>query len=317
MHPFSLLLHQSPVLLSPQTLWRAWNSEPALLLTILLPAVLYAWGTTRCWRHAGMGHGVRWGQVSAFLGGMIALVAALLSPLDALSEALFSAHMVQHLLLLLVAPPLFVLARPLVAWLWTLPPPQRRAVGGFWRDAEWPRRGWRLLTLPPLVWLLHTGLLWTWHTPLLYQAALRHEYVHILEHACFFGAALLLWWAVLDPPGGPRGYGISILAIFLTALQGGILGALLTFSPTLWYPIYAPLTAPWGLTPLADQQLAGVVMWVPSGLVYLGAILGLFVAWLAAVERGVRLRERTAQEGVTHMQLVCALPRDRAPVEGG
>jgi putative membrane protein len=313
MHSFSLLLHQSPVLLGPQTLWRAWNSEPALLLALLLPAGFYLWGTARCWRRAGVGRGIRWGQLAAFFGGMAALVAALLSPLDALSEALFSAHMVQHLLLLLVAPPLFVLARPLVPWLWALPPAPRRAGVNLWRRAEWPRRGWRLLTLPPLVWLLHTGLLWAWHTPFLYQAALRHEYVHILEHVCFFGAALLLWWAVLDPPGGPRGYGISILAVFLTALQGGILGALLTFSPTLWYPIYAPLTAPWGLAPLADQQLAGVIMWVPSGLVYLGAVLGLFVAWLAAVERGMRLREGRALD----MQFVRALPGERAPVEGG
>ena len=296
MHPFPLLLHQSPLLLSPQTIWLAWNFEPVLLLALLLPAILYAWGTAHCWHRAGVGHGVRWDSALAFGAGMAALAAALLSPLDALSEALFTAHMVQHLLLLLVAPPLFVLGRPMVAWLWALSPPQRRAVGGFWRSAEWLRRGWRLLTLPPLVWLLHTGLIWGWHTPLLYQAALRHEYVHIAEHACFFGAALLLWWAVLDPPGGPRGYGISILAIFLTALQGGILGALLTFSPMLWYPIYAPLTAPWGLTPLADQQLAGVIMWVPSGVVYLGTVLGLFVAWLAAVERGVRLRERIVSD---------------------
>lgn len=313
MQPFFLLLHQSPALLGPQTLWRAWNWDPVLLLALLLPAGLYLWGTARCWRRAGVGRGVRWGQVAAFVGGMVVLVAALLSPLDALSEALFSAHMVQHLLLLLVAPPLFVLARPLVAWLWAFSPSLRRTAGGFWHTAEWPRKGWRLLTLPPLVWVLHTGLLWTWHTPLLYQAALRHEYVHILEHVCFFGAALLLWWAVLDPPGGRRDYGISILAVFLTALQGGILGALLTFSPMLWYPIYAPLTRPWGLAPLADQQLAGVVMWVPSGLVYLGAVLGLFVAWLAAVERGMNLRERTAVK----IQLAGAVACERAPGEGG
>lgn len=106
---------------------------------------------------------------------------------------------------------------------------------------------------------------------------------------CYFGGPC--WIHRAD-----RGYGISILAIFLTALQGGILGALLTFSPMLWYPIYAPLTAPWGLTPLADQQLAGVIMWVPSGVVYLGTVLGLFVAWLAAVERGVRLRERIVSD---------------------
>lgn len=94
----------------------------------------------------------------------------------------------------------------------------------------------------------------------------------------------------MEPVGGRTHYGMSILATFLTALQGGLLGALLTFSTALWYPIYAPLTVSWGLTPLADQQLAGVIMWVPAGIVYLLAAAGLFVAWLAAIERRMQRR---------------------------
>jgi len=100
--------------------------------------------------------------------------------------------------------------------------------------------------------------------------------------------------SALEPAGGQRHYGLSVLIIFLTALQGGILGALLTFSATPWYPLYGPPTLRWGLSPLADQQLAGAIMWVPSALIYLGAAAGLFTAWLTAVEEGMRRRERTA-----------------------
>jgi len=285
------LLAHHPFPVTPATLWQAWNLAPALLIPLSLTMAVYGWGVWVLWQRLGWGRGVRHWQIGCFLGGWFTLVVALVSPLDGLSETLFAAHMVQHLLLLLLAPLLLVLSRPLTVLVWALPPRLRRQVGAQWPRRGWLRHTWHGLTLPPVVWLLHTALLWIWHTPTLYEAAVVNDWVHLLEHACFFGAAALLWWAVIHPRGGSRRYGIGILILFLTALQGGALGALLTFSPTPWYPIYGLFTRAWGLTPLDDQQLAGLIMWIPPGIFYLGVILALLVAWLAAVERGMERQE--------------------------
>lgn len=294
MHLQRFLLHTAPpTLLTPANFWQAWHWEASILWGLTLAALLYGRGVWQVWQRAGWGHGVSRRQVLCFYSALSVLFVALLSPLAALSALLFSAHMVQHLLLLLLAPLLLVLSRPLVALLWALPPTWRRRLAKRWLRLPWLRRGWQRLSWAPVAWLIHMLILWGWHMPLLYQAALHHASVHRLEHLAFLGAAWLLWWTVIEPVGGQARYGVSILAIFLTALQGGILGALLTFSTALWYPLYAPLTARWGLTPLADQQLAGVIMWVPAGIIYLLAAAGLFVAWLAAVERKMRQREYT------------------------
>jgi len=214
--------------------------------------------------------------VACYLGGLATLAVALISPLDALGEALFSAHMGQHLALILVAAPLVALGAPLAPLLWALPPGARRQVGRGWRRLRWLGR-------PGPAWLLHTLALWLWHLPGPYQAALVVPWLHLLEHLSFFGTALAFWWSVL--PHGRRGYAVGALACFAGATQGGALGALLTFSGQPWYPVYAPRVGAWGLTPLEDQQLAGLIMWVPASLVYLGAILALLGAWLQAEEQ--------------------------------
>lgn len=255
-----------------------------VLFSLLLATVLYLWGVGALWQRVGANHGVRYWQVVSFLGGIMTVLVALVSPLDALSEALFSAHMVQHLLLLLVAPPLFVLSRPWATLLWAFPRPVRHRLGR-WQRSKPVQHGWLILTLPALVWSLNTVVLWLWHTPTFYQAAVVNDFVHALEHISFLLTATLFWWTMIYPHAGRRYYGMSLLYIFLTALQGGLLGALLTFSSTLWYPVYAPFTTPWGLTPLADQQLAGLIMWIPSGILYLLAAALLFIIWLAVLER--------------------------------
>ncbi len=288
----SLLLHTPPPTVSswPQAL--AWNWDPTVLVGLLAAAGLYLAGTLSCWRHAGVGRVIRRWQVAAFAGGLLALVAALISPLDALSEISFAAHMVQHLLFLLVAPLLFVLARPLLAALWLLPTHARRSLAQSWRQARWAQTGWHWLTLAPVVWLLHAASLWIWHAPALYDAALHNEAIHAAEHLSFLAAACLLWWTLLEPRGGRRHYGMSILLLFLTALQGSVLGALLAFSTAPWYSTYAVQATAGRLSALDDQQLAGVIMWVPAGLTYFGTALALFIAWLSAVEASMHRRER-------------------------
>ena len=269
----------------PHDLWSAWSSDPSVLLGLVLIAWLYARGLGALWRRAGVGRGVRRWQAAAFAAGWAALFVALVSPLDALGAALFSAHMSQHLVLVTIAAPLLVLGLPIVPMLWALPEPSRRALGAWWRWA-WVARGAACaLTQPLVAWTLHTVALWVWHLPSLYQAALRSELVHLAEHASFLGTALLFWWTVVHPgPRGASGYGLGVLAVFAMAMQSGILGALMTFSPTPWYPAYAATVAAWGLTPLEDQQLGGIIMWVPGGFLYLAAALALFVAWIGAVD---------------------------------
>jgi len=225
------------------------------------------------------------GWTPAFAAGLVSLFAALISPLNGLAAALASAHMVQHLALVLIAAPLLVLGAPLVPLLWALPQPMRRALGGWWKQARALRRAWYALRRPVVAWWLHAVAMWTWHLPSLYQAALGSEFLHALEHGCFFGTALLFWRALF--PAGKSGrlsYGAGLLYVFATGMQSGVLGALLTFAPTPWYPAYGASVAAWGLTPLEDQQLAGLIMWVPGGLVYIHVAVVLFMAWLQAEE---------------------------------
>ncbi|HEU4565689.1 MAG TPA: cytochrome c oxidase assembly protein, partial [Gemmatimonadaceae bacterium] len=244
---------------------------------------LYAVGTRRLWRAAGAGHGVKRWQAAAFWAGWLTLVIALVSPLHPLGEALFSAHMVQHELLMVVAAPLLVLGRPIVPMLWALPIRWRRTVGG-WGKRRVVSVPWRFLTAPLAAFALHGVALWLWHVPRLYEETLFSEGMHALQHASFLLTALLFWWALIHGREGRLGYGAAVLYLFGTMLHTGALGALLTFSSTLWYPAYGGAAAAWGLTPLEAQELAGLVMWIPAGTSYLIAALALLARWMRLSE---------------------------------
>jgi cytochrome c oxidase assembly factor CtaG len=223
-------------------------------------------------------------RAAAFGAGVLALLVALVSPLDAVSAALFSAHMVQHLLLILVAAPLLVLGAPAAPLLLALPAGWRRGLVR-WRRLGPVRSSWSVTAHPLSVWGLHAGTLWVWHLPLLYEAALRHPLIHALEHAAFLATAALFWWLLLGAGRRPRlDGGAAVLYLFVTAMQGGLLGVLMTFSPEPWYPSYTTTTGAWGLTPLQDQHLAGLIMWVPAGAVYGLVAAAIFVAWLQGME---------------------------------
>jgi len=272
----------------PHDLWMAWSSDPLAWAALALVTGLYLRGARALWARAGVGHGLRRWQVAAYVGGLLTLAVALISPLDALGSALLSAHMVQHLLLIAVAAPLLALGRPTIALLWAVPTRERRQVGRWWCRASVIQTVWAGLSLPLVAWLLHTAALWAWHAPPLYQAALDVPILHGAEHASFLGTGLLFWWTVLVP--GPAGapasegrrtaYGLGALSIFALTIQSGLLGALMTFAPVPWYPAYAGRTTPWGLAPLEDQQLAGLLMWVPGGMIYAAVALGLLAVWI-------------------------------------
>jgi cytochrome c oxidase assembly factor CtaG len=136
--------------------------------------------------------------------------------------------------------------------------------------------------------MLHVTALYLWHLPVLYQAALGDDLVHALEHASFFGTAWLFWWLILDEKGRRKlGDGAAVLFVFLAGVASGALGALLTFAPRALYPLQALGAGAWGLTPVTDQQLAGLIMWVPAGVVYLLTAAALFLRWMSGIDTSV------------------------------
>lgn len=261
-------------------MWGAWTTDPVLLLGLLLAVLVYRRGRT------GGRRRVDW-RARCFAGALIAVGVALASPLDAVAGALASAHMVQHVLLLLVAAPLLALSAPSSTLLRGSPLALRRASGRWRRRLGLTHRHLRALSHPVAVSLLHIATVWFWHAAVPYGAALDSHALHVLEHATFLVTGLLFWRVVL---GGRRGLGtvspgFAVLLVFAMALQSTFLSALLTFARTPWYAGYTATTAPWGLDPLADQQLAGVIMWIPAGMIYLAVALALIVTWVQATEQ--------------------------------
>jgi putative membrane protein len=275
-------------------LWYTWGRDPVVIASLAVTAWLYMRGVRRVWRESGRGKGKRWKwEVWAFTGGWLALFIALVSPLHPWGEVLFSAHMTQHEVLMLVAAPLLALSRPLVPFLWALPVGWRQSLGASSKGAA-VQMSWRVLTNPLVAWAIHAVALWAWHAPVLFQATLRSDLVHTLQHLSFLGSALLFWWALIHGRRGLLGYGAAVLYVFTTSVHSGVLGALITFAGKVWYPAYSGTTASWGLTPLEDQQLGGLIMWVPAATVYVIAGLALMVGWMNESERRVARLEARA-----------------------
>ncbi|HEY0777279.1 MAG TPA: cytochrome c oxidase assembly protein [Gemmatirosa sp.] len=294
-----------------------WTPDVGPLAATLALAAVYALGVRRLWARAGRGRGVRVSQVRAFAVAIVVLLVALVSPFDAVADALFSAHMAQHLALILVAAPLLALGNAPLALAWAPPRTARRTLARWWNASTTTRRALRGTThavaTPAAAWLLHAVALIAWHVPALYAAALREPAVHALEHVSFLGTAWLFWWRVAQPSGRRAlGEAAGILYVMSMGLLGSAMGALLTFSSTAWYPVHADGARAWHTTLVADQQLAGLVMWVPAGLVYVGAALALAARWMltderrsaVAAERGMRSAHALGAATATLLVLV-------------
>jgi putative membrane protein len=274
---------------APHDLWGAWNLDPVLLGGLLLAAWAFWRGQT-----SGPRRPVDSWRARCFSGALVALGLALLSPLDALSGSLASAHMVQHLLLLLVAAPLLALSAPSSAILRGSPLALRRARGRWRRRLGLTHGNLGVLRHPAAVWLLSVGVVWFWHAAAPYDATLDNQLLHVLEHASFLVTAVLFWQVVVGVRGAARvSGGLGVLLVFAMAMQSVFLSVLLTFARTPWYSGYAATTAPWGLDPLTDQRLAGVIMWIPAGVIYLVVALALLVTWIRATEREMSRSEPT------------------------
>jgi putative membrane protein len=215
------------------------------------------------------------------IGAMLAL-AAVAPPMHAAADASLAAHMVQHLVLILAAAPLLVLGDPVRVAMAMLPGRVRRSIGRCARLTGIGRGG---RALAVAAWLVHVVGVWTWHAPRLYEWAIVSPTAHVIEHLSLLSTACGFWAVVFS--GRTLGPGGAVLYLFAAAGQGTVLGALLTFSETPWYPTHAASVATWGLTPLEDQHLAGLIMWIPGGLVYAGVALAMLARVLRDAPRPV------------------------------
>ena len=254
-----------------------------IALLVACAAALYAVGAIRLWRHAGIGRGVARREVLAFVIACASVVVTLAAPFDEIADASFAAHMVQHETLMIVAAPLFVVAHPLAVWLWALPSSWRASLANS-TAVRMLAALWRTWTRPVVATCVQIAALWVWHVPRLFDAALREPSLHIAQHASFFVAALAFWTAIAAPHRRRDDLAQAIL-LFVTMLATGALGALLTFAQTPWYAPYADSTLSRSWTPLEEQQLGGLIMWIPGGLPYIAAAL-----W--ALARALRLIHR-------------------------
>ncbi len=282
------------VALTPDdSLWRAWNWDLLTLVPLVLLSWLYARGVRHLWRRLGRRVIQPW-RVTCFAGGCATLFIAVISPFHELAHALFWVHMIQHMLIMGIVAPLLVLGRPPIALLWALSP-RARLRAGAWTRATGLQASWRLLTGPSAAWTIHLLVLWGWHAPLLYDAAMRSPTLHWFEHTTMLAAAYIYWHALIAGSAVRAwGYGAGALASLGTLTHAGMLGALLTFAPVPLYESHVASAAAWGLTPLEDQQLAGLVMWVPACMVYLVAGL-LFIGFaLRDLERRHTPRQQAA-----------------------
>lgn len=266
--------HAGHVHVEPQ-----WTFAPGVVIPLALALVLYGAGWLRLSRRSS--RPMRRGSAGTFLAGWAIMAAALVSPLHEAGERSFALHMIEHELIMLPAALLLVAARPGPVLLWGFPAALRQGLAPALR---WPI--WRWAAKPPVATALQAAALVGWHMPALFDHALRSEAWHVAQHASFVGSALLFWWAMISHRRG-QGKLVAALCLFLTSVIGSGLGALMALSGSPWYPAYAAMgSMPLGLSPRMDQQLAGIIMWVPGGMFHLAAALIILARALTAGPSG-------------------------------
>ena len=258
----------------------AWDFSPPIVIGLLVGAIGYYLAL----RQLKLNHRTappNW-QIGCYYGGLVTVAIALLGPLDTFNDELFLLHMLQHLALMQVAAPLILLGRPVQLALKAISVKRSGPILKAILRPRSVRAALTLLTAPLVATFAYNANLVMWHVPNFYDAALRSDAIHELEHLMFFGFALLFWWPIIDPV--PRHHKMpkhwAIAAIFLTMVVGIGIGAILTLSPSVIYPFYLGAENPWGLSPLVDQQIGGVIMWVGGGFLYLLILIGLLVSVL-------------------------------------
>jgi len=269
------------------TWWGMWDARPAVVIVLGCGLGAYVLGWRRL-RRAGHARLASTPRLAAYAAGVSALVVALLGPLDALQESSFTLHMVQHLVLKMVAPPLIWLGMPYAIGLWGLPSALRARATSVLARRAGPRKAIGLALGPWTALILCMGALYLWHVPAAYEAVFASTVLHDVEHVTFFGAAMLFWWHVTGAAPhfhGRLGFGRRLAMVLVAMALNTALGIALGMSSEVLYPHYAQVVNPMGLQPLADQQLGGAIMWIPGGMMYALAAIALLARMLGAEER--------------------------------
>ena len=261
-----------------------WTFDPLVIAGLAAGVSLYMCGALRMPRPSPR-------RAAAYCAGILVAALALLSPLDGMSDVLFSAHMAQHELLMLIAAPLIVLGRPLEPALWALPRSARVRAS----HSMHPARVWRVLTHPVIAIALHAVTRVLWHVPALFDAALADEGVHALQHVTFFATAVVFWWSLIYGRYGRLGYGVGVAFVFVTMMYSGLIGAVISLADHSLYAHELP-TQRWGIDPVEDQQRAGLLMWVPAAVIMMSLGLAIFAAWLG---QSARLADRNSRHSST------------------
>jgi len=266
-----------------------WYWDPVLLLSVSLLLWLYWRGWIRVLRSKRATSCLSGIHRGCFLMSIALVVFCLLSPLDLMSSQLASAHMVQHAVLMTVAAPLMVLGSMSFICFAGLPIAAKSFAAKSARALS--KTAGDPLANPFCPWMIYAAVLWGWHLPVLYGAALRVHMMHDLQHLFFMVAAILFWRPLLDPLSRHRlGGGSAVIYLFTTTLHSTVLGVFMTIAPGAWYPEYFGRSELWGLSPLEDQQIAGLIMWMPACLSYAVVAVYLFT----------RLIQSTAESGVRY-----------------
>lgn len=267
----------------------SFSLAPGPILIVVVLVAVYLWRWLKVRRTSGP-RGAGWVQLSAWLGGVLCIVIALISPIDTLADQVFAMHMVQHVLLLDFAPILLIAGLSKVL----LRPVARKVL-----DLE---RALGPIAHPAFAVAFYVGMMWLWHIPVLYDAALEHSAVHVLEHTFFLSAGLLYWWHLLSPVRGRHLTGLApVVYMVSTKVFVGMLGIFLTFAPTSIYSFYEKRPEVWGLHASDDQALAGAIMAIEQSIVMGVALAYLFVRALGEADRAQEREDRylDAAEGGT------------------
>jgi putative membrane protein len=271
----------------------SWDFRLDLILLLAVFGIAYTVGWVKLrLKKARIANGWR---LASYYTGLVLLAIALFSGLDVFQTQLFFMHMIQHLFLLMFAPPLLLLANPMVFILWALPRIERQQVGRLLRSKSRFRRTFVSLTNPWMVWLVYTINLIVWHDPNPYEAAIESDLLHDIEHFTFFYAGMGLWWHVTGAAPkfhGRRSYPMRMLLIVASFFVNLFVGVLITLSPDIIYTYYESVPRIWGISVEDDQRIGGLLMWIPGGMMYLMTFLILGANLVAESERRARLGDR-------------------------
>ncbi|HJP70213.1 MAG TPA: cytochrome c oxidase assembly protein [Candidatus Limnocylindria bacterium] len=292
--PSRVLAHgaEAPTPTFPSVLLE-WRFDPTAIVPLVLVAALYLWAVRRVdAAHPGNRHPAH--RTWLFMGGLVAIAVALTSPIEAYEGLLFSVHMIQHMLLELVAAPLLLAGAPITLALRVSSPPVRRRLLSVLQS-----RVVHVISFPVIAWVLFAAVNWGWHFSTLYDQALENELLHYVQHATFLGAALLFWWPAIgaDPSPWRLPHPMRLFYLFLAMPQNSFLGVALLQTSTVLYPHYVTNGRTWGPSPLEDQHLGGVLMWVMGDMAFLAGMAVVVWLWVRHEERRTsRLDARLAAD---------------------